>query len=139
MHTRESTDAAHGRSWLLFIAVAGCMTLATLGANLPSPIYPIYQADFGLSSLEISIAFAAYALALIPALIVAGGLSDAIGRRPVLIGSLVAGALGSVLLCLAGGLSLLIVGRALQGIAVGAASGAAAGAAAEASREAGAR
>lgn len=128
MHTRESTDAAHGRSWLLFIAVAGCMTLATLGANLPSPIYPIYQADFGLSSLEISIAFAAYALALIPALIVAGGLSDAIGRRPVLIGSLVAGALGSVLLCLAGGLSLLIVGRALQGIAVGAASGAAAGA-----------
>lgn len=124
----STAESSTTHSWVAFVSVAGCLTMSTLGANLPSPIYPIYQSDFGLSPLAISFAFASYALALIPSLILSGSLSDAIGRKPVLLTSLVFGIVGSLVLCLTGGLGLLIFGRALQGVAVGTASGAASGA-----------
>src|SRR5690349_18937627 len=68
--------------------------LLMLGANLAAPLYPIYAADFGFSSLVLTAVFATYAFVLVPALLVFGGLSDRFGRRRVMVGGLLCGCLG---------------------------------------------
>src|SRR2546422_4087911 len=54
-------------------------------SSAPTPLYPIYQAEWGFSSLAVSLVFGIYAVAVLGALLVAGRLSDYVGRRPVLI------------------------------------------------------
>ena len=60
---------------------------------------------------------------LIPSLLVAGPLSDAIGRRRVLLPAIGFAALGSLGFALAAGTGWLFAARVLQGLALGAASG----------------
>src|SRR6267143_4510654 len=54
-------------------------------SSAPTPLYPIYQGEWGFSAVAISFVFGIYAIAVIAALLVAGRLSDYVGRRPVLI------------------------------------------------------
>lgn len=98
------------------------ITLAFLaGSSAPTPLYPIYQAAWGFSSVTITVVFGIYALAVLAALLVAGRLSDHIGRRPVLIASTLAQVLAMAVLTSADGVSGLLAGRVLQGLATGAA------------------
>jgi MFS family permease len=71
----------------------------------------------------VTLIFAVYVAALIPALLVAGPLSDAVGRRAVLLPAVALAALGSLVFTLAAGTGWLFAARILQGPAVGAASG----------------
>src|SRR5438552_10352568 len=54
-------------------------------SSAPTPLYPIYQAEWGFSATAISFVFGIYAIAGLGALLVAGRLADYVGRRPVLI------------------------------------------------------
>jgi MFS family permease len=72
----------------------------------------------------LTIAFAAYAIALVVALVIAGSLSDFIGRRPVLIGSLALELAAMLLFVFAPGIEWVIVARVVQGVATGAATSA---------------
>ncbi|MEU2397775.1 MFS transporter [Streptomyces sp. NRRL S-1314] len=100
--------------------------MALLAASsAPTPLYPHYQAQWRLSSLDITVVFSAYALALLIALLTTGTLSDHVGRRPVLLGALAVQAASMALFATAGGLTTLIGARVLQGIATGAATSAA--------------
>ena len=67
------------------------VTLAALlfASSAPSPLYVIYQAEWDFSALTLTAVFAVYAVALLSALLVAGSLSDHLGRRPVLLAALV--------------------------------------------------
>ena len=109
-------------------------TLAVLlaGPNVPTPLYPIYEQTFGFSPLLITLLFAAYALVLIPALLVFGPASDAVGRRRVLLPATAVASLGAVLFALAGGPVWLFAARVAQGLALGAAQGTATAALGEA-------
>jgi MFS family permease len=90
-----------------------------LGTTLPTPLYALYQRRYGFSELIITVIFAVYALGVMAALLLAGRLSDDIGRRPVLLAGLVLSALSAVAFLLANGLVLLIVGRILSGLSAG--------------------
>jgi predicted MFS family arabinose efflux permease len=93
-----------------------------LAAGAPSPLFVQYQQQWGFPAGLLTIAFAAYAFALVAALVVAGSLSDFIGRRPVLIGSLVV-ELGAMLMFLvAPNIGWVIAARVVQGLATGAAT-----------------
>ena len=49
------------------------ITVAFLaGSSAPSPLYPIYQAAWGFSSLAITVIFGVYAFAVLVALLIAG-------------------------------------------------------------------
>ncbi|OFI40099.1 MFS transporter [Arthrobacter sp. SW1] len=100
------------------------MFILLLGANLATPLYPLLQAQLGLGSLGVTIAFASYVLALVAVLMLAGHWSDHIGRRAALVLAVVLGIAGSLVFAGAGSLWMLCAGRALQGIAVGLATGA---------------
>ena len=90
---------------------------------LATPLYRIYGADFNLTSVDLTVIYAAYAIAVVPTLFIFGPIGDKIGRKRVLITSVAIALVSSVVFAAGSGFIWLIVGRALQGIAVGAASG----------------
>ncbi|MFB9834848.1 MFS transporter [Actinoallomurus acaciae] len=110
------------RRWR-FWAVAYTLLILLTGTNLPTPLYRGYAVKFGFSPLVVTLIFAAYAAVLIPSLLVAGPLSDVVGRRAVLVPAVALAALGSLVFALAEGTAWLFAARILQGAALGAASG----------------
>ncbi|MCI3935085.1 MFS transporter [Streptomyces sp. AN091965] len=107
-----------------FWATAYTLLFLLTGTNLPTPLYRGYQRSFDFSPLMVTLIFAVYVASLIPSLLIAGPLSDSIGRRKVLLPAVVLAALGSLVFALADGVGWLFAARLLQGLAVGAASGA---------------
>jgi MFS family permease len=92
------------------------------GANHFAPLLPVYRERLGLDPAAPALLFGVYALGLVPGLLVAGPLSDRLGRRalvrPAALGALVV----SALLGLGGGSFLaLALGRFAYGLAAGAA------------------
>ncbi|MER7566829.1 MFS transporter [Streptomyces sp. NPDC097941] len=106
--------------WL--IAVIQCLLL--FASSAPSPLYVVYQADWKFSSITLTAVFAMYAIALLAALLVVGGLSDYVGRRSVLGTSLLVELVSMALFIRADSVGLLLAARAAQGLATGAATGA---------------
>ncbi|QBD75379.1 MFS transporter [Ktedonosporobacter rubrisoli] len=91
----------------------------TLGVNLPSPLYPLYQARFHLTTAVITLLFAIYALFLLPSLLFLGPLADSWGRKRLMIPALALMGAASLIFAFADQAWLLFVGRALQGLATG--------------------
>ncbi|MFC9350858.1 MFS transporter [Arthrobacter sp. NPDC057013] len=107
------------------LAMAGVVIFTLLvGANLATPLYPLLQVRLGISSVGITVAFAAYVLALVATLMLAGHWSDHIGRRAALLLAVLTGLAGGLVFANADSLAGLCGGRALQGIAVALATGA---------------
>ena len=105
----------------LFAAVAGVVVLFLAASSVPSPLYVVYQQLFGFSAATLTIIFAVYVLFLLMSLLTVGGLSDHLGRRPVLAGALAVQTVAVVLFLLAQNVAMLLVARAVQGAATGAA------------------
>lgn len=104
------------------------MLAVTLGfflaaASAPSPLYSLYQAEWGFSTITLTAIYAVYAFGALAALLVSGRLSDHIGRRWVtIVGILIE--LGAMLTFVAAhGVPDLFVARILQGIGTGVATG----------------
>jgi MFS family permease len=106
-----------------FWLVAGTTATLLAASSAPSPLYPVYQAEFGFSALTLTAIFAVYVLALLLSLLTVGRLSDFLGRRPVLAVALLieAGAMGVFLD--AHSVTALFAARIVQGVATGAAVG----------------
>jgi MFS family permease len=102
-----------------FIAAALALFVAMMGTTIPTPLYGLYQQDFGFSELMITVIFATYAVGVIVSLVVFGHLSDDVGRRPVLLSALGVSALGAACFLLADGLPLLLIGRVVFGLSAG--------------------
>jgi len=106
-----------------FWGTAYALLILLTGTNLPTPLYRGYAARFGFSPLIVTLIFATYVAVLIPSLLVAGPLSDAVGRRAVLLPALALAVFGSLMFALATSTAWLFAARILQGLALGAASG----------------
>jgi MFS family permease len=107
------------------LVMAGVVIFTLLvGANLATPLYPLLQANLGIGSFGITVAFASYVLALVATLMLAGHWSDHIGRRAALLLAVVVGLVGGMIFANADSLAMLSAGRALQGVAVALATGA---------------
>ena len=107
-----------------FLLLASITVSFLAGSLAPTPLYPVYQAEWGFSSLTTTEIFGIYALALLGSLLVAGRLSDHVGRRPVLIVSTLVQAVVMLMFATANGVAALMLARVVQSIATGAALGA---------------
>ena len=103
-----------------FWSVAALLVLMLAASGVPSPLYRVYQEEFGFSSGVMTTIFGIYAFALLASLLVVGGLSDHVGRRPVLIAAFVLEAASMALFFLADGVGWLLAARVVQGLATGA-------------------
>ena len=92
-------------------------------AGAPTPLYRIYAEHWGLSPVMVTTVFSAYAISLLMALLTVGGLSDYIGRRPMVFASLAICALSMAVFALADSVPALLVARFIQGFGVGMAFG----------------
>src|SRR5919204_5097941 len=92
----------------LIVVWAGWLILMT-GANVAAPLYALFAERFGFSTLVLTLVFAAYAFALVPALIVFGRVSDRFGRRPVIVAGLAVACAGLILFAAAQGTAWLFV------------------------------
>ena len=104
---------------------AGVIGLGLYASLTPSPLYGAYSVLWHFSPLTLTLIYATYAFGVLATLLLAGGVSDDVGRRPVLLVAL-AGLMGSTtLFLLADSATWLFVARGLQGLATGAALSAA--------------
>lgn len=96
------------------------LVAAGWGANHFSPLLLVYRRELSLSPSALGILFAAYALGLVPGLMVAGRASDSRGRRTmVLMGSYLCILASAVLAFGAAGFGILLGGRLLYGLGMG--------------------
>jgi predicted MFS family arabinose efflux permease len=103
-----------------FWSVAVLLVLMLAASGVPSPLYRVYQEEFGFSSGVLTTIFGIYSFALLVSLLVVGGLSDHVGRRPVLIAAFVLEAASMALFLFADGVGWLLAARVVQGLATGA-------------------
>ncbi len=109
-------------SYWLAAAVIGLGLFASL---TPSPLYHSYAERWHFSSLTLTLIYATYAFGVLATLLLAGRVSDDVGRRPVLLAALGTLMASTVLFMLADSVVWLFVARGLQGLATGAALSAA--------------
>ena len=90
-----------------------------IGFGLVIPLLPFYAVRFGATAPEVTWLMATYSLMQLLAAPFWGGLSDRLGRRPVLMASMAASALAYVWLGAANQLWMLFAARALAGACAG--------------------
>jgi MFS family permease len=108
-----------------FWAAAAVLALCLWASGAPSTLYPSYAAEWNLSPVVTTSIFGTYPVSLLLVLLLAGGISDTIGRRRSMLigmGLIVASAL---VFAIAPNVGFLFAGRVLQGVGTGFALGAA--------------
>jgi MFS family permease len=110
----------------LAYALAGAVIgLALFASGTPSPLYGTYRELWGFSPLVLTLVYATYAFGVLASLLLAGRISDDVGRRPVLLTALGTLMASTAIFMLADSVIWLFVARAVQGLATGLALGAA--------------
>src|SRR5713226_7948042 len=104
-----------------FAAITAVFVLFAAAASAPTPLYVVYQKEWGFTDSTLTMIFAVYVVGLIGSLLVLGSLSDHVGRRPLLAAAIALEAAAFVLFIIAGDVRVLLVARVVQGIATGAA------------------
>lgn len=110
------------RTATFWVIVAAYLALM-IAASTPSPLYVVYQAKWHFPTSTLTVIFGVYAVALLLSLLTVGGLSDFVGRRPVLIGALSLLTASMIVFAAAQGVGWLYAARIMQGLAAGAAIG----------------
>ena len=90
--------------------------LDLVGFGIVIPILPYYSRDFGANAFVLGWLMASYSIAQFLFAPFWGGLSDRLGRRPILLATILGGACAMSVTGLASTLSLLFCGRILAGM-----------------------
>ena len=94
---RTAPTIGNRRRAAAFWSVAYAYLVIMLGTTLPSPLYGLYQDRFSFDAGMLTVVFAAYAGGVLVALLLFGGLSDRVGRRPVVAAALIVAVLSGLL------------------------------------------
>jgi len=108
---------ARGRSPLAIIFITILIDL--IGFGIVIPILPLYADHFGASATTVGFLLAVYSAMQFVFSPLLGKLSDRIGRRPVLLLSILGTSLGFLIMGLANALWLLFLARILDGVTGG--------------------
>src|ERR1700728_5265796 len=122
--THARSAAARSRSALppaaSFVAMTAAFAAFFMAAGAPTPLLPIYEANWPFPASMVTVAFGVYAIALLLTLLIVGSLSDHIGRRPLLIGALALELVSMVVFLVSPSISWIIAARIIQGVATAA-------------------
>lgn len=119
--SRSAVDAPHGISSGLFLVIlAGLGMVGPFSIDTMFPAFARMQAEFGVSELAMQQVVSAYLFTFAVMSLIHGPLSDALGRKPVIVGGTVAFIAASIGCALAPNLGVLLVFRAVQGLSAGA-------------------
>jgi MFS family permease len=105
------------RAMTIYAALTAVGFSATSSA--PTPLYHVYQQTMQLSAATVTAIFAAYSFAMLASFLTVAKLSDYVGRKPMILASLLINAVALVLFITAGSAWELILARIVQGVATG--------------------
>src|ERR1700722_9210928 len=108
-----------------YAVAASVIGLGLFASVTPSPLYRSYSVLWHFSPLTLTLIYATYAFGVLTTLLLAGAVSDQVGRRPGLLAALGSLMLSTVVFMFADSAAWLFVARGLQGLATGAALSAA--------------
>src|ERR1700712_2145781 len=108
-----------------YALVAYVIGLALFASGTPSPLYATYRELWGFSPVVLTLVYAVYAFGVLASLLLAGRVSDEVGRRPVLVVSLSVLLATTIVFMFADSVAWLFAARGIQGLATGLALGAA--------------
>ncbi len=114
-HPGKTIKIAEGDARLVVPLILIATTTVFSNMYVTQPILPIIGTEFGLSPAEAGLTISSMVLAIAGASLFYGLLSDRVGRRPVMIASVFALALPTLLCAVAPNFPLLIFFRILQG------------------------
>ena len=90
-----------------------------VGFGIIIPLLPFYAQTFGASPLVIGLLFASFSVSQLVAAPILGALSDRLGRRPILLFSLLGTVVSFVMLAVAHSLAVLFAARIVDGLSGG--------------------
>lgn len=99
--------------------IFGIVFIDLIGFGIVIPVLPLYADRFGASPLTVGLLLAVYSMMQFIFAPILGRWSDRVGRRPVLLISIIGSSIGFLLMGLAGALPLLFAGRIIDGITGG--------------------
>ncbi|BCJ51236.1 MFS transporter [Actinoplanes sp. NBRC 14428] len=102
-----------------FWSIAAVFAISMAFSTVPTPLYPIYQAEDGFTAFTVTVVFAAYAVGVVTSLLLAGHISDWTGRRRVLLAAIGFESLAAVLFLARPDLPGLLTARFVTGLGVG--------------------
>jgi MFS family permease len=112
----SSPRSRHRRGfWIVTALFAATMAFATV----PTPLYVIYQREQGFGAFMVTVIFAAYALGVVVSLLLAGHLSDYLGRRRVIAPAVLLNVLSALVFIVWPAVPGLLVARLLSGLGIG--------------------
>ncbi|WP_212118986.1 MFS transporter [Niallia circulans] len=108
-------------SKMAIFSLSSIPLVMTLGNSMLIPVLPSIEQKLNISSFQVSMIITVYSVLAIILIPVAGYLSDHIGRKRVIIPSLIIAAIGGVISGIAAWLMdnsywVILIGRALQGV-----------------------
>lgn len=113
----ETPPARPGRRAAPLAVVFFTVLLDLLGFGMVLPLLPFYAERYGASPFGVAMLFASFSLAQFVFAPVWGRLSDRVGRRPVLLGSIAGAVAAYALFALAQSFTVLLIARTASGVA----------------------
>jgi DHA1 family bicyclomycin/chloramphenicol resistance-like MFS transporter len=117
---RDHVTAATPRSWTLAALLAALSMIGPFSVDLYLPSFPAIGREFAVPPIAVQQTLSSYLFAFAFMMLWHGALSDALGRRPIVLGSLVIYSLGTLGCAIAGNIESLWLFRAVQGLSAGA-------------------
>ena len=115
MSDPETPRAAPRKRALLTVFLT--ILLDLIGFGMILPFLTFYAQEFHATPLQIGLLFSSYSLTQLLCAPLLGRLSDRVGRRPVLLGSIAGSALSYVVFAFAPSYAVLLLARSLSGVA----------------------
>lgn len=131
----EAPSAGSRLTRFAFPLLAYAFAAIMLGTTMPTPMYALYGQHMHFGVLTTTVIYAAYAGGVLFALLAFGRWSDAIGRRPLLLGGVAAALISAGVFLAADSVTLLLIGRVFSGLSAGIFTGTATAAVIEAAPE----
>ncbi|WP_093911753.1 MFS transporter [Streptomyces sp. cf386] len=122
---RTSTPERVRGDGLAVFSVAFALWITMAGTTAPTPLYPLYGAEFDFTPFTVTVVFAVYALGVVVGLLALGRLSDQVGRRPVLIAATLLSVCAAVVFLYAENVGAMLVARVISGFSAALVTGAA--------------
>ncbi|MEI9416781.1 MFS transporter [Mesorhizobium sp. Cs1321R2N1] len=103
--------------------VAAMIAVLFAGSTALTPLYIIYKQQFGFSQITLTLIYAVYVVGNLGALLVFGGVSDVVGRRPAALAAMIVAIVSALIFLFAGNVVSLDVARILSGLGIGIGAG----------------
>lgn len=132
MMTGDNVQAIpQSRNRLAMAAALMAIFTTIFASNLPTPLYAVWQVQWGFSSMALTAIFSVYVFGVASTLLTLGSLSDKLGRRQVLVPGMLLTIISAGMFMLAEDIFDLGFARVLTGIGTGIITGAASAAVVE--------